>query len=133
MKSQAIAAILSSLNDECGRLNELETPGVRPSDEEWERVRVVLRAYNAIGKIRAEDVDMARLDRINGEGGALSWCGRSFALHPDRCECQWNDPIPHRHYDHAPYRCARCIECNAYTPVSASAETSGESTRKAAL
>jgi hypothetical protein len=51
VKSKAIADILSALNDECGRLQALETSGVRPSDEEWERVRVVLRAYDAIGKI----------------------------------------------------------------------------------
>ena len=127
MKSKAIADILSALNDECGRLQALETPGVRPSDEEWERVRVVLRAYDAIGKIRAEDVDHARLDRINNEGGALSWCGRGFYEHPDRCECQGDDPIPHRHYDHAPYKCARCGKCDAYTPVSVSAQVSGAS------
>ena len=124
MKSQAIAAILSSLNDECGRFNELETSGVRPSDEDWEKVRVVLRAYDAIGKIRAEDVPHDRLDRINGEGGALSWCGRSFAMHPDRCTCQGTDPIPHRHYDQAPHRCARCLQCEAYSPVPDGAQTS---------
>lgn len=120
MKSQAIADMLSTLNDELGRLNELETRP-RPTDEEWEKVRIVLRAYHAIGKIRAEDVDHARLNRINNEGGALSWCGRSFALHPDRCECQGDDPIPHRHYDEAPHSCARCIECKAYVPVSGGA------------
>jgi len=116
MKSKAIADILSTLNDELGRLNDLET---RPLTEaEWERVRIVLRAYHAIGEIRADDVDHARLDRINSQGGALSWGGRSFAEHPDRCECQGNEPIPHRHYDEAPHRCARCRECNAYSPVS---------------
>jgi hypothetical protein len=119
MKSAAIADILSTLNDELGRLNDLEKPGERPSDAHWETVRIVLQAYHAIEKIRAEDVDHARLGRINGEGGALSWCGRSFAEHPDRCECQGSDPLPHRHYGHAPYRCARCSKCNAYTPVAA--------------
>jgi len=117
MRSEAIAAILSTLNDELGRLNDQETPGERPSDAHWENVRIVLRAYHAIGKIRAEDVDHARLDRINGEGGALSWCGRSFAEHPDRCDCQGADPIPHRHYDEAPHHCARCVECRGYAPV----------------
>lgn len=111
MKSKAIAAILSSLNDECGRLN----------DGDWEmnrsHVLIVLRAYDAVGKIRAEDVDHERLDQFNNSGGALSWGGASFGLHPDRCECQSNDAIPHRHYDQAPFRCARCIECEAYTPV----------------
>jgi hypothetical protein len=87
---------------------------------------MVLRACDAIGKIRAEDVDHARLGRINGEGGALSWCGRSFALHPDRCTCQGNDQIPHRHYDHAPYRCARCGDCNAYSPVSNGTQATSE-------
>ena len=112
VKSQAIAAILSSLNDECERLNGGTWP------ETQEQVRAVLRAYDAIGKIKAEDVDHDRLSRINWQGGALSWCGRSFTEHPDRCECQGNDHIPHRHYEHAPYRCARCNECNAYSPVS---------------
>jgi hypothetical protein len=111
VKSAAIAGILSLLNDECGRLN----------DGDWEankgHLLTVLRAYDVIGKIRAEDVDHARLDRINGQGGALSWNGRGFDVHPDRCECQGADPIPHRHYDHAPYGCARCSECKAYSPV----------------
>ncbi len=111
MKSRAIAAILSSLNDECGRLNGMSW------DETKEDQRLVLRAYDAVGKIRAEDVPMARLDRINSEGGALSWCGRSFAEHPDRCECQKDDPIPHRHYGYAPYRCARCGKCEGYSPL----------------
>ncbi len=115
MKNQDIAAILSALNDECGRLN----------DGDWTTnkgdVLAVLRAYDAIGKIRAEDVPMDRLDRINSEGGALSWCGRSFAEHPDRCTCQGDDPVPHRHYGHAPYSCARCghENCKGYTPVTA--------------
>jgi hypothetical protein len=117
MKSQAIAAILSSLNDELERLHNLGVPGLRPSDEDWERVRVILRAYHAVQKIPADDVDLARLGRINNEGGALSWCGRSFGAHPDRCVCQGDDPGPHRHYDHAPYRCARCGKCESYNPV----------------
>jgi len=125
VKREVIAGILSLLNDECGRLNDMQMSPCA-STEEWEPVRVVLRAYDAIAKIKAEDVDHARLDRINGEGGALSWCGRSFAEHPDRCECQGNDQIPHRHYDHAPYRCARCSECNAYAPVSKCAPTEQE-------
>jgi len=128
MRSKVIADILSALNDECGRLQALEVPGVRPSDEDWEKMRVVLHAYRAIGRIRAEDVDHARLDRINHQGGALSWEGRSFALHPDRCECQGSDPIPHRHYDHAPHRCARCGQCDAYAPVSVGASASVQST-----
>ena len=111
MKSHAIAAILSTLNDECGRLGELDW------DASKEDVRIVLQAYDAVGKIRAEDVPMERLDRINGQGGALSWNGRSFAEHPDRCTCQGSDPIPHRHYGRAPYKCARCNECTAYAPV----------------
>ena len=111
MRSQAIAAILSALNDECGRLNALDW------DENKEQIRAVLRAYEAVGSIRAEDVPMDRLARINSQGGALSWCGRSFAEHPDRCTCQGSDPVPHRHYDQAPYRCARCGECEAYSPV----------------
>lgn len=121
MKSATIAGILSLLNDECGRLNDLHGDHY-PTDEEWESVRVVLRAYDAIGKIRAEDVDHARLDRINGQGGALSWGGRSFAEHPDRCTCQGDDPIPHRHYDHAPFSCARCGKCEAYAPVGVEAK-----------
>ena len=116
MKSQAIAAVLSSLNDELGRLNDMQGPRYA-SDEEWEPVRIVLRAYDAVRKIEAEDVDHARLDRINSQGGALSWCGRSFAEHPDRCECQGDDPISHRHYGYAPHRCARCGKCEAYSPV----------------
>lgn len=111
MKRDAIAAILSSLNDECERLNE------RPWDETKDEVRTVLTAYHAIGKIPADDVPMDRLDRINYQGGVLSWCGRSFAEHPDRCACQGDDPIPHRHYNHAPYRCARCGKCEAYSPA----------------
>jgi hypothetical protein len=116
VKCKVIADILSALNDELGRLND-EQGSRYATTEEWEPVRVVLRAYDAIGKIKAEDVDHERLGRINGEGGALSWCGRSFAVHPDRCECQGDDPIPHRHYDQAPYRCARCGKCEAYSPV----------------
>jgi hypothetical protein len=123
VKSQAIAAVLSSLNDELGRLNDMQGPRY-VSDAEWEPVRVVLRAFDAIGKIKAEDVDHARLDRINSQGGALSWRGRSFAEHPDRCECQGDDPIPHRHYGDAPYRCARCGKCEAYSPVSNPADES---------
>ena len=115
MRCQAIAAILSALNDECERLNG------RPWDETKDEVRAVLRAYDAVGKIRAEDVPLDRLDRINGQGGALTWCGRSFAEHPDRCQCQGDDTTPHRHYDHAPYRCARCGKCDAYSPVSVGA------------
>ena len=107
MKSAAIARILSTLNDECGRLSDL--------DADLKTMQTVLQAYDAVGKIRAEDVPTNRLDRINNEGGALSWCGRSFAEHPDRCKCQERDPIPHRHYDHAPYSCARC-GCDAYSP-----------------
>jgi hypothetical protein len=112
VKREVIAAILSSLNDECGRLNELDCPELTEDD-----VRTILNAYDAVGKIRAEDVSMDRLDRINSHGGALSWCGHSFAEHPDRCKCQDNDPIPHRHYGHAPYACARCVECRGYDPV----------------
>lgn len=115
MKSKTIADILSLLNDEYGRLGEMDWGATK------DEVRALSRAYDAIGKIRAEDVDHERLARINGQGGALSWCGRSFAEHPDRCMCQGNDPIPHRHYGHAPYKCARCGECRAYTPVPASA------------
>ena len=111
VRSVAIAKILSTLNDECGRLNDLDLDKVKDD------IRIVLKAYNAIGKIRAEDVPMDRLYRINNEGGALSWCGHSFCLHPDRCECQGDDPIPHRHYDYAPYNCARCGRCNGYSPV----------------
>jgi hypothetical protein len=107
MNSEAVAAILSALNDECGRLND---------GADYEAQRVVLRAYAAIGKIRAEDVDLVRLDHFNGSGGALSWNHRSFAIHPDRCKCQGNDPIPHRHYDYAPYDCARCLRCRGYSP-----------------
>ena len=108
MKSEALATILRALNDECGRLSDL--------DADSESMRTVLKAYDAVGKIRAEDVPMDRLDRINGEGGALSWGGRSFTEHPDRCRCQKDDPIPHRHYGHAPYYCARCGDCGAYSP-----------------
>jgi hypothetical protein len=114
MKSKAIAGMMLLLNDECSRLN----------DGDWDKskdkliaVLNVLNAYDAIKKIKAEDVDHVRLERINGQGGALSRCGRSFAEHPDRCECQGDDPIPHRHYDYAPYRCARCGECKVYSPV----------------
>lgn len=111
MRNSVIAGILSLLNDELGRL----------SDGDWDankdNIRTVLRAYHAVGHIRAEDVDHVRLDCFNNSGGALSWCGRSFALHPDRCECQGNDPIPHRHYDHAPFKCARCMKCKGYAPV----------------
>ena len=120
MKSQAIAAILSSFNDECGRLNE------RPWDETKNEVRTILAACHAVGKIRAEDVPMDRLDRINCEGGALSWGGRSFAEHPDRCTCQGDDTIPHRHYDQAPYRCARCGKCEAYSPAVVNVEPSNK-------
>ncbi len=114
MKSKEIAAILSTLNDECGRLNDLMRG--YPSAKEWEPLRLVMRAYDAIGKIRAEDVDLERLDRFNGAGGALSCNHRSFGAHPDRCECQGNEVTPHRHYGHAPYSCARC-PCEAYVPV----------------
>lgn len=110
MKSAAIAAILSTLNDECGRLNDL------PLDTSKDDLRIVLKAYEVVGKIRAEDVATNRMARFNGSGGALSWNHRSFAEHPDRCECQGDDPIPHRHYDYAPYVCARCNRCNGYSP-----------------
>lgn len=117
MKSKVIAGILSLLNDECGRLNG-----------DWEAnkddLRTVLCAYDAVGRIRAEDVDHERLNRNNNHG-------RSFAEHPDRCECQGNDPGPHRHYEQAPYHCARC-ECEAYAPVAEtlkSADTSGNGQR----
>lgn len=116
MKSQAIAEILSALNDECGRLSDGDW------DENKDQIRAVLRASDAVGRIRAEDVPMDRLDRINSQGGALSWCGRSFAEHPDRCVCQDGDPVPHRHYGQAPYRCARCGDCDAYSPVPAKGE-----------
>lgn len=115
MKRDAIAAILVSLNEELGRLNPLNDHTA--FDRNRAQILVVLQAYDKIGDIRAEDVDMERLDSINGSGGALSWCGRSFSLHPDRCECQKNDHIPHRHYGHAPYNCARCGDCSGYTPV----------------
>lgn len=115
MKRDAIATILASLNDELGRLNPMNDVGA--FDRNRQQILVLLKAYDVIGDIRAEDVDMERLDRFNGGGGALSWCGRSFALHPDRCTCQGNDQIPHRHYHYAPYNCARCGDCSGYTPV----------------
>lgn len=107
VRSAEIAAILSQLNDELGRLSD--------SESDVEACRVVLVAYDAIGKIRATDVALDRMDQFNGAGGAISWGRRSFEQHPDRCTCQAGDSIPHRHYDHAPYRCARC-SCAAYQP-----------------
>ncbi len=62
-----------------------------------------------------------RYDAFGDAGGALSWNGRSFSEHPDRCVCQGSDPTPHRHYDDAAIPrgfggCARC-GCVEYTPA----------------
>lgn len=60
-----------------------------------------------------------RFDAFNGAGGAISWNYRPFSEHPDRCACQGDDPIPHRHYQDAPRGvggCARC-HCGVYTPA----------------
>ena len=62
----------------------------------------------------------ARQQSFNNAGGAISWGGRPFFTHPDRCACQADDPYPHRHYDISgdPYRgCARCVHCSAYSPA----------------
>jgi hypothetical protein len=56
-----------------------------------------------------------------GTHGYISKLGRTGAnLHPDRCVCQGSDPTPHKHYREAPHNCARCTECDAYTPALAS-------------
>jgi hypothetical protein len=121
MKREAIAAILVTLNDELERLNPMSDADA--FDRNRQQIDVVMKAYDAIENVRAEDVEMDRLDSFNGSGGALSWCGRSFALHPDRCTCQEDDPIPHRHYGQAPYSCARC-KCEAYAPIKTDAPLS---------
>lgn len=36
--------------------------------------------------------------------------------HPDKCVCQGTDPTPHKHYDEAPFACARCGKCDHYRP-----------------
>lgn len=60
MTRDQIATVLRALNDECGRLNDLH--GVHPTDEQWGVVRDVLRAYHAVGKIRAEEAQPARVE-----------------------------------------------------------------------
>jgi putative FmdB family regulatory protein len=62
---------------------------------------------------------LERFNAFNHAGGALTWNGRSFADHPDRCVCQGTDDLPHRHYDdsHKGFGgCARC-GCVEYTPA----------------
>ena len=71
---------------------------------------------------------------FENSGGAVSWNGYPFFLHPDRCKCQDapvppanrhkgaetfdRDPYPHRHYpQYAGHPCARCTECEKYEPA----------------
>jgi len=54
--------------------------------------------------------------RFNETTGALTWAGRSAEEHPDRCVCQ-KGVTPHKHYDEAPFLCARCTECTGYRPA----------------
>lgn len=50
---------------------------------------------------------------FEASGGASTWEGRPFSVHPDRCVCQGDDATPHRHSPDG--RCARC-ECEVYDP-----------------
>jgi putative FmdB family regulatory protein len=53
-----------------------------------------------------------------GTNGWTSQRGREPGFtHPDRCVCQGSDPTPHKHYDEAPFSCARCSGCKAYRPA----------------
>jgi hypothetical protein len=60
-----------------------------------------------------------RFSNTTGAMGYMSARGLTGANHhPDRCECQGSDPIPHKHYrDRPPHPCARCGECKAYMPA----------------
>lgn len=59
-----------------------------------------------------------RWHNLEHSGGALSWNGLPFSMHPHRCKCQGDDPIPHRHYpQYEGHPCARCTACNAYDPA----------------
>jgi len=53
--------------------------------------------------------------------GTNGWTSRRGkepgSTHPDRCACQGNDPTPHKHYNEPPFSCARCSECDGYTPA----------------
>lgn len=58
-----------------------------------------------------------RSERFGATTGALTWNYRSAAEHPDRCVCQGDEAIPHKHYRDAPHACARCVACKAYRPA----------------
>lgn len=65
--------------------------------------------------------DEDRSARFNATTGALGYSSAHgptpASLHPDRCVCQQNDPIPHKHYQETPFRCARCSNCRGYAPA----------------
>lgn len=113
-----IIRILTDLDAEIGRATQA-------NDEAY--VRLTVRAHEAVSQLRVDGVDLERLERFNDTTGALTWNYRSAAEHPDRCTCQGTETTPHKHYDHAPYNCARCLECKSYTPAVAGKESAAAS------
>lgn len=58
-----------------------------------------------------------RFNNTCGVRGYTSANGPTGAdRHPDRCICQ-NETTPHKHYDRPSFTCARCLECDGYTPA----------------
>lgn len=51
--------------------------------------------------------------------------GDLASAHPHRCKCQdkSGEKGPHKHYPDPPFSCARCSDCDAYTPAIPEPET----------
>jgi len=99
----------------------------KTADERLDRLKripAVIRFVSAEPLLGPIDfsADRARLsEAFNTTVGAMGYMTeRGFSganRHPNRCTCQGNDPIPHKHRSDPPFACARCLDCPAFVPV----------------
>lgn len=84
-----------------------------PLDSDWPGYHTHFTALPALPQTPISE----RSRLFNDTTGALAGGNR----HPHRCVCQTQETgayadTPHKHYDEAPYDCARC-QCEAYRPA----------------